>query len=474
MTARISDDLTIIENQYINYNNLNDEIHKKQFGQYFTDKSIADYMSSLFINKNQDIKILDCGAGNGILSISLINKLSKYNFTKNIELTLYEIDNNIIPLLTSNLNKLQNKLNNINIKINIIEKNFILDNNQNKFDYIISNPPYFKINKSSEEAVRMNHIVFGQPNIYMLFMAKSIELLRNDGEMVFITPRSFTSGSYFKKFRDYLKTNSSLQHIHIFKTRNKHFKNENILQETIITKLSKKIIRNNTVTISSSDNSLFANYQEAEISQDLIINSLDKDIIIKIPTTKSDIKIIEKFVKTNNSLKSLGYTVSTGKVVKFRNNEFLLKEYRNKSVPLYWMNNFKQEKLEHPLNINKEQYIINTPNSKKLLIKTSNYLIIKRFSSKEQKRRINLGYILKENIKEDYIGLENHLNYLYRKDSEINKNEIFIIGNFLGSIEVDKYFRITNGNTQVNASELMNMPIPNNLAKEIYELRQNS
>lgn len=472
MTVRISDDLTAIENQYIDYNSLNDEIHKKQFGQYFTDKNIADYMSSLFIHKNEDIKILDCGAGNGILSISLINKLAKYNFTKNIELTVYEIDNKIIPLLTSNLSKLTTILNHIDITINIIEKNFILDNNQNKFDYIISNPPYFKINKSSEEAIKMNHIIFGQPNIYMLFMAKAIELLKKDGEMVFITPRSFTSGSYFKKFRKYLNDNSSLHHIHIFKTRNKHFKNENILQETMITKLSKKT-NNKTVTISSSDNSVFENYQEMVISKDLIINRLDKDLIIKIPTNKNDIKILEKFVKTNKSLKTLGYTVSTGKVVKFRNNEFLLNNYQDDSIPLCWMNNFKKEKLEHPLDINKEQYIINTQSSKKLLIKTSNYLVIKRFSSKEQNKRINLGYIFKENIKENYIALENHLNYLYRKDSEINKNELLTIGGFLSSEEVDTYFRITNGNTQVNAAELMNMPIPNKLAKEINELREN-
>lgn len=71
------------------------------------------------------------------------------------------------------------------------------------YDVIISNPPYKKIAKAEPESVVMDSVVHGQPNIYFLFMAMSVKLLKPNGEMIFITPRSFTSGLYFRKFREY-------------------------------------------------------------------------------------------------------------------------------------------------------------------------------------------------------------------------------------------------------------------------------
>ena len=53
------------------------------------------------------------------------------------------------------------------------------------------------------------------------------------GEMVYIIPRSWTSGAYFKRFREYFLTEGKLEHIHLFVSRNKVFDKESVLQETI-------------------------------------------------------------------------------------------------------------------------------------------------------------------------------------------------------------------------------------------------
>lgn len=135
-----------------------------------------------------------------------------------------------------------------NLNVNIIKENFILSNRdmwmndqfEGKYDIIIANPPYKKLAKSAEESILMNNVVYGQPNIYFLFMAMSIKLLKTGGEMIFITPRSFTSGAYFKSFRSYLLDNAMITNIHIFNSRNNLFKGEEVLQETIITRAIKK------------------------------------------------------------------------------------------------------------------------------------------------------------------------------------------------------------------------------------------
>ena len=442
---------------------------KKKLGQFFTDSSVANYMSTLFSFKksiDKKLKVLDCGAGHGVLAIALLYKLVTKGY-KTIELTLYEIDNEALKYLDDNLKLFKENHDSINFSYTIIQKNFILDNGSNKFDYIISNPPYFKLNKSDLEAKSMSYIVHGQPNIYMLFMAKSGELLTDKGEMVFITPRSFTSGTYFKKFREYLLDKLSLEHIHIFNSRKKHFKNETILQETIITKFIKEPSDN--ITITSSEDSKFLVLNSLKVKREMIIERGRN--IIGIPSSKEDIEVLKLFSASQQTFRDMGYKISTGKVVTFRSRDYIHIDKQNlfssnqKSVPLLWMQNFKKEKLIFPLDSKKEQYIQNLDKTKSLLIKNENYIIVKRFSSKEQHRRINIGYIFKDKLPYDYLGLENHLNYIYREERQLKKDEMKLLGSFLTSKEVDQYFRIFNGNTQVNATDILNLPIPAELFK---------
>ena len=442
---------------------------KKQLGQFFTDYRIADYMAKLFlfkIPKSETIEILDCGAGHGILSISLLNILIQKGYKK-FNLTLYEIDLGVLRDLHQNLSVYREEHPNITLCYKVIEKNFILDPIENKFDLIISNPPYFKLKKESPEAKEMIHLIHGQPNIYMLFMAKSADLLKETGEMVFITPRSFASGAYFKRFREYLLNTVSLDHIHIFNTRREHFKNESILQETIITKFSKQ--NNSNITITSSEDSTFNYMEKLLVAKDLIIEKY-RDIIC-IPSSADDLKILNLFHAAPYTLQDLGYKISTGKVVTFRNRELLSATSRNLSdeekeyCPLLWMHNFKNEDFLFPIDNKKEQYIEISDKSKALLIPAQNYLLIKRFSSKEQHRRINIGYLYKKDLSSNYVGLENHLNYLYRNDRELTRQEMKKLGSFLISAEVDQYFRILNGNTQVNAADILNLPVPPELYK---------
>ena len=95
----------------------------------------------------------------------------------------------------------------------IIKDNYILsqesENNNvlhssripKKYDLIISNPPYLKISPNAPEALTMSDICYGSPNLYFLFAQMSLFNLVENGEMVYIIPRSWTSGAYFKRFR---------------------------------------------------------------------------------------------------------------------------------------------------------------------------------------------------------------------------------------------------------------------------------
>ena len=102
-----------------------------------------------------------------------------------------------------------------------------------EFDAVIMNPPYFKIGADSAHALAMGDAFQGQTNIYMLFMARAAELLRPNGELVAITPRSFCNGLYFRNFRRWFFSRMALRHVHLFECRRSTF--DNVLQESVIT-----------------------------------------------------------------------------------------------------------------------------------------------------------------------------------------------------------------------------------------------
>ena len=79
---------------------------------------------------------------------------------------------------------------------------FADDDAGDEFDAVIMNPPYFKTGAYSAHALAMEHAFQGQTNIYMMFMAKAVELLRPNGEMVAITPRSYCNGLFLRLLTD--------------------------------------------------------------------------------------------------------------------------------------------------------------------------------------------------------------------------------------------------------------------------------
>jgi adenine-specific DNA-methyltransferase len=87
-------------------------------------------------------------------------------------------------------------------------------------------------------------------------------------------------------------------------------------------------------------------------------------------------------------------------------------------------------------------------------------VLLRRFSAKEEKRRLIAAPLLKSNFNCDFIGLENHVNYIYRKNGKMTEQEAHGIAALLNSSLLDNYFRISNGNTQVSATEIRAFPMP--------------
>lgn len=226
---------------------------RKKHGQFFTSKETAVFMANLFhiSDQWQEISILDPGAGSGILSIALLDRLETFPNINKINITCYENNADVIDLLKNNLSIVARQSRK-QIEVHVICDNYILSQEADygflltanpapdKYDLIIGNPPYMKIAKNAPEALAMSNVCYGAPNLYFLFASMSLFNLKENGEMVYIIPRSWTSGAYFKRFRQNFLSQCVLEHIHLFISRDKVFEKENVLQETLIVKAKKK------------------------------------------------------------------------------------------------------------------------------------------------------------------------------------------------------------------------------------------
>lgn len=458
--------------------------HKKVNGQYLTPLPIANFMARLPNSIQKNIKILDPGCGTAILSSSLIEHLAKSNNApENIELTVYETDKEILPYTKAVLNYLSEWIGkfNVNFKFLISTNDFILENKRcfdtsptlffelqsEVYDIVISNPPYFKISKEDKRAVVAKSIVWGQPNIYSIFMMCAARLLKENGTFIFIVPRSFSSGNYFRAFRESFFNEIDIEQVHLFGSRTDTFDRDNVLQETLILKGKKlsSVNHKNSIVITHSFGIKDIDSPTKKVFQTSdLIDFNSSEIIFHLPTNDVEEKVITMFRSWSGCLNHYGIQISTGPVVSFRATQYLHKKdsaFSKILLPFYQLVNTGRMQFEWPVTKkHKPQYIELCDGSISLLIPNKNYIFLRRFSAKDDKARLIAAPYFADLSQAEFIGVENHLNYIYRPNGHLDRNEILGLSALLNSKLFDIYFRTFNGNINVSATELREMPLP--------------
>lgn len=463
---------------------------RKAKGQIFTHNQVAYFMAGLFDIRKKRIALLDPGAGAGVLTAAFCARLLRSGKPVSLAIDAYENDSNVVPYLRKVLEACKSDLESkgSSVEFNILTKDFILSNEgylgapglfssgcKKFYDFVISNPPYYKLSGNSPYAKIMAELICGQPNIYALFMALSASMLAQEGEMVFITPRSFCSGLYYKTFRKWFLNNVKIRQIHIFESRKAVFDKDEILQENIILK-AKKTAKDSKTTITTSRDKDLSRLKKIKVGYSDVVSPRNGESFIRIPSSELDVKILHIIDKWPCTLKDLGFEISTGPVVDFRATEYLFPEMVAGSVPLLWMHNMRRMTVVWPVDKSKKpSAIVSSEDTKPLLLPVRNYVLLKRFTSKEQWRRLDAAVLLASDFPYDSVGIENHLNYIYRPKGSLSVSEAYGIAALLNTGVIDNFFRSLNGHTQVNATDIRTVPLPElSVIKRIGALVQKS
>ncbi|OLS21197.1 MAG: tRNA1(Val) (adenine(37)-N6)-methyltransferase [Candidatus Heimdallarchaeota archaeon LC_2] len=467
-----------IENKFYSITNLKNQI---LFSQYFTSIEIASYMIrfSKKIKLKKKINILDPGAGLGIFAAVICDLVIKQNSQTEIFYECYEIDKDVIKYLDLNLtffaekmkengNKFSFKINNcdfISSNTKFVIKNSKYINNYGAFDIVISNPPYGKIKEGKSFNEITKEKMIHRSNYYPLFMLIGSQLLKNKGEFIMITPRSYCSGYYFKEFRQtFLKFIYPIA-FHRFESRIKIFEKHGILQEVVIiyglkgTDPVNNVLLYSSVGIPNGDN-----IKKTSLTlKDLITNDDNKNI--RLPSINKDKNLLYLIDNLENKFDTLELNIGNGPVVPFRVEKFLKNHKLTSTVPLIWMHNINLDKTIKNTTKNgftkiKPPWITNNSQTSSILKDNKDYIMIKRFVNKESNQILESAFYPKSN-KYDKVGIENHVNFVCSSNGK-NLKKSFVTGliGILNSLLYNRYFSISNGTTQVNVSWLKHLKFP--------------
>jgi adenine-specific DNA-methyltransferase len=454
---------------------------KSDLGQFLTPQPIADFMASLFQIQPGDVRLLDAGAGAGALTAAVVHRLcADRPRPKRVSVTAYELDRRLIPELRKTLARCHRKceLTGITLSAVIHNADFIASAAPAiqgdffapqllPFDLAIVNPPYRKIRSDSSTRLMLRSVGIETSNLYTGFLALIIRLLAPGGQLVSITPRSFCNGPYFRPFREDFLTAVGLRRLHLFESRSAAFRCDKVLQENVIVHAIKGAPMPEEVTISTSSGEPDGAVTQRILRSREIVNPDDPELFIHLPTDGRQDGARAAVSRFTAGLSDLGLSVSTGRVVHFRARESVRQQPAPHTVPLIYPCHFDGGYIQWPKpDARKPNAILSTDATRDLLVPAGVYVLVKRFTAKEEKRRV-VGCIYDpKRVPADLVGFENHLNYFHAGGHGLPMRLAKGLAAFLNSTVTDQYFRQFSGHTQVNATDLRSLKYP---AKEDLE-----
>ncbi|MCK6621368.1 MAG: Eco57I restriction-modification methylase domain-containing protein [Calditrichaceae bacterium] len=445
-------------------------------GQFFTPAPLALFMAGMFEVRQPVLRVLDAGAGIGSLSAAFVADMRRRTHRPQaISLTAYEIDSRLIGHLQATLElcRTASLEAGIQFEFRVIEEDFLeagarslagdlfTPRIEEPFDCAILNPPYRKIRSQSRERKLLRAIGLETSNLYTGFLGVAMKLLAPGGEIVAITPRSFCNGPYFEPFRHFFLKDMRFRRVHVFDARDRAFADDEVLQENIIFRAVKISDRSDDVVVSSSrDPGDFA-LRSRTIKHDDLVRPGDQQLIIHIVPDGDGDAIRHQMRKLDSTLEDLGLAVSTGRVVDFRAKHLLRRQPGAETVPLIYPCHLQRGFVEWPgAGTRKPNALAPGPGAEDLLVPRGYYVLVKRFSAKEERRRVAAAVYDPLRVPSDSVAFENHLNFYHIQGSGLPASVARGLAAFLNSTLVDSYFRQFSGHTQVNAADLRALRYP--------------
>lgn len=331
------------------------------------------------------------------------------------------------------------------------------------YDVVACNPPYRKLKSEEVQryAVQYQEVIEGQPNIYGLFIERSLRLTRPGGHVGLLTPTSYLSGQYFSKLRTSILSRSDVLQIDMLSNRSAMFLD--VEQETTVTTLrphfemTPELKATNVYVLDDT-----GNFVDAGACQ---LPKSGKPWAI--PRAAGDAGILFDAEHSSFRLKDYGYIARVGSLVAYRDkrDRFKKKEILEQgrvALPLIWATDISpQGNFVH----GREQKIIRSDlyvaveSLNDAGISTVPSVLLQRLTSSDQRRRLIAAPVPKDWLFEHKgFVCENHvivLEQVYDKGWSPED-----LSKLLRTEVIDRVFRSMSGASNVSIFELNELPLP--------------
>lgn len=440
-----------------------------QLGQFLTPAPIAALLASMFEPVAGPTTLLDAGAGAGSLTACLVARMVEERWPVAVEAHVVEVDRSLLPALEDTLQECGRAAPRFTSSVHAVD--FIewasdqlglglFAHEPRRFHLAILNPPYRKLRTESRERHLLRAVGIETSNLYAAFVALSLRLLAPGGQLVAIIPRSFCNGPYFQAFRKLMLREAAVARIHLFASRDKAFRDTAVLQENVILHLVKGRPQGRVI-VSSSDGSAGDPITIRSVPFAQVVYSGDRNRFIHVVSDASQTDVAGRIGRLSSTLENLSAEVSTGKVVDFRIREHLRMKPEPGTVPLLYPMHLRDGRVRWPgASAKKPCALASNPMTARLLLPRGHYVLVKRFSSKEERRRVVASVLEEDDLDTDLVAVENHVNVFHHGGSGLDRDVAWGLAVYLNSTVLDRYFRQFNGHTQVNATDLRSLRYP--------------
>ena len=310
------------------YQSIQNVSQKSNTGSYYTP---AELLKEICVNSDKTILDPCCGSG-GIL----LNVLTKKHDPSKI--FVRDIDETALKICFINLVLF---FNDKNVAVNISKQDItanntgllFMDSSKEKFDYIITNPPWgSKFSKKEKDAFIAAYPELETSEIFSIALYNSLQMLKKHGELFFFLPHAFLNVAAHKNIRNYIFYND-------YKIKIKLLGNafKGVLSESILIFIKKNLTKN-SITIQDKTGNVWQLPQKNIVPPDYMVSAASND---------KDIPLIEQIYKTehitlqNNTLFALG-------LVTGNNKKYLLNRKTEKAEAIFRGKDIEKYRLLNP------------------------------------------------------------------------------------------------------------------------------
>lgn len=442
--------------------------HRSAHGQFFTPRAAAGFLAGLLDLPAAGVfRVLDPGAGVGSLSAAVVARVVKERPELDVEITAFELDDALMPHLRATLDACVALADRHGCRVSFEARqaNFVeyatgwLFEEPKKFDAVIANPPYKKVSTSSPERVAAESRGLRASNLYTIFTGLAADLLADRGQISLIVPRSWANGPYHEPFRRYLLDRVSLDFLHVYEQRGNVFADTEVLQENVVV----HVVRRPQVEVVTLSISIGGDDERVErmVPVGEILRPGDPHMFVRIPVDARATRIAEQMTELPATLADLDLEVSTGRVVDFRAKDHLRQEMAPGAVPLIYPGHLRDGRILWPLPGSKKPNALHRcDDTEPLMLPNETFVLVKRFTAKEERRRVVAAVCGPDDLPGDTVAYENHLNVYHRRCGGLPLLLALGLSAFLNCTLVDDYVRSFSGHTQINATDLRQLRYP--------------